>query len=126
MCVGIVLCPQTEVVKRVRPPERAPPPKMVLPPRTPKASALEYFLLSLSPSTIQHNLSPKLKRMLDKYRCRVEKWEKRLIQPGGGNSSLSGLLALGVNRSASGGLKGSNLAPGGREPGGIPILAPGG
>ncbi|XP_030750373.1 cilia- and flagella-associated protein 44 [Sitophilus oryzae] len=43
-------------------------------------SPLEFFLLSLSPSIIQHKLGPKLKRVLDKYRKRRNKWQERTTE----------------------------------------------
>ncbi|KAJ8927184.1 hypothetical protein NQ314_020460, partial [Rhamnusium bicolor] len=60
-----------------RPPERTRPPPPPLPPRVKKTTALEYFLLSLSPSVIEHNLGPKLHRTLVKYRERRLKWDNR-------------------------------------------------
>lgn len=67
-CIKIFLC---------RPLERIQVPPKVMPPKAVKRSGLEYFLLSLSPSVLERNMDPKLNRMLEKYRKRKEKWEKR-------------------------------------------------
>lgn len=40
-------------------------------------SPLEFFLLSLTPEDIEYRLGPKLTRLLNKYRSRRVKWEKR-------------------------------------------------
>lgn len=45
-----------------------------------RTTALEYFLLSLSPSVIEGRLGERLNRMLDKYRARKAKWDRRSEQ----------------------------------------------
>ncbi|CAG9858658.1 unnamed protein product [Phyllotreta striolata] len=58
-------------VERAREPPKPPPLKIA------KSVPLEYFLLSLTPSQRQRKMGPKLTRMLQKYRIRRDKWERR-------------------------------------------------
>ncbi|ERL94503.1 hypothetical protein D910_11780 [Dendroctonus ponderosae] len=61
-----------------RPPERALPAQKAIIAKIDKTeSPLEFFLLSLTPEDIAYRLGPKLTRLLDKYRGRRLKWEKR-------------------------------------------------
>ncbi|KAL1505618.1 hypothetical protein ABEB36_005142 [Hypothenemus hampei] len=61
-----------------RPPERTQVLQKSTVARIAKSSSpLEFFLLSLTPNDIAYRLGPKLTRLLDKYRARRQKWEKR-------------------------------------------------
>ncbi|KAK9870280.1 hypothetical protein WA026_006367 [Henosepilachna vigintioctopunctata] len=48
--------------------------------RKKKVKELEYFLLTLSQSTLELKLDPKFTRLLNKYRTRKSKWESRQEQ----------------------------------------------
>lgn len=48
--------------------------------RKKKAKELEYFLLTLSQTTLERKLDAKFTRLLNKYRTRKAKWESRQEQ----------------------------------------------
>ncbi|KAK5643495.1 hypothetical protein RI129_007340 [Pyrocoelia pectoralis] len=66
-----------EEERRKRPPERAQVVQEMFKIPERKMKHLEYFLMGLSPSTIERGLSPKLARFLHKYRERKERKEHR-------------------------------------------------
>ncbi|KAK4886372.1 hypothetical protein RN001_002643 [Aquatica leii] len=69
-----------EAERRMRPPERPPAVKQVMKAVERIKKPLEYFLMGLSPSTIEKGLTPKLTRVLKKYRERKQKIELRREQ----------------------------------------------
>ncbi|XP_064214804.1 cilia- and flagella-associated protein 44 isoform X1 [Tribolium castaneum] len=60
-----------------KPPERAPPAPKTIQPKKVKEQGLEYFLVNLDPKILESQKHNKLTRLLNKYRDRKLKWERR-------------------------------------------------
>lgn len=65
-----------------RRPERPAPEKRVMAMQQQRKKKLEYFLMGLSPTIIENNLGKKLRGLLDKYRRRKAKWDRRQFEVG--------------------------------------------
>lgn len=72
MCVQMFAC-----VCCCRPPERPAVVAAAPPPPEKKEKILEPFLIGLSPSTIEFKLGARISRLLEKYRARKGRVEKR-------------------------------------------------